>query len=49
VKEIKEARPELNVIKVGKDDPITRDIRGDRVRVFVDPETNKVHSIPRIG
>jgi len=46
---IKKENPELEVIKVNKDDIVTGDYKENRVRVFVDPATNKVARAPRVG
>ena len=49
VKELKELHPNLNVIAVKNNSPVTRDFRFDRVRVFYDQNTKLVIGIPRIA
>ena len=49
LKKIKDERPELTVVKVESGSMVTMDYRLDRVRVYFDPETNKVTSPPKLG
>ena len=45
---ILDQRPDLSVEIVHLDDPVTMDLRFDRVRIFVD-ENQKVARAPQIG
>jgi len=49
VETIKKENPNLNVIQMNSNQPMTRDYRMDRVRVIVDPQTQKVVTEPRCG
>lgn len=49
VQSIQSGNPNLNVVKVVENSPVTRDFRFDRVRVFYNASTNLVVSEPRTG
>lgn len=46
---IEDENPLVTAVIVPEGSPVTADFRCDRVRVFINPDTNKVVSVPKIG
>jgi hypothetical protein len=49
LKKIQQERPGLKVVKVKKGSMVTMDFSLERVRVYYDPESGQVSSIPTVG